>query len=84
MIKINGIEVNNQAVPYSGEITEVNDTEVTIRITARMGILKVPLRAVLGRAVPRVGDKVTWRMSLIEMEDIREKEENQYETDDIR
>ena len=37
MLMINGIKVNNEAVLYSGVITDVNETEVTIRITARMG-----------------------------------------------
>jgi hypothetical protein len=66
-MNIHGIHVDNKAVPYSGVITDVNDTEVTIRITARMGILKVPLRAVLSEQYPSVGDEVTFCMSLIEM-----------------
>lgn len=65
---INGIHVDNKAVPYSGTITEVNDTEVIIRIAARMGILKVPHRAVLSKNYPKVGDKVTFLMSLIEID----------------
>ena len=64
---IHGIHVNNAATPYTGVITAVNDTEVTIRITARMGILKVPLRAVLSENYPKVGDEVIFCMSLIEM-----------------
>ncbi|MFR9064331.1 MAG: hypothetical protein ACLVJO_11550 [[Clostridium] scindens] len=48
MLMINGIKVNNEAVLYSGVITDVNETEVTIRITARMGIIKMPLRAIPG------------------------------------
>lgn len=76
MLVINGIKVNNEAVPYSGEITEVTDTDVTIRITARMGIIKMPLRAVLGKSRPEVGDKVTWKMSLIEKADMEEYKED--------
>lgn len=70
MLVINGICVNNEAVPYSGVITAVDDTQVTVRITARMGIMKMPLRAVLGKNVPKVGDKVTWKMSLLELGDM--------------
>lgn len=65
---INGINVDNRAVPYTGTITEVNDTEVIIRITARMGIIKVPHRAVISKNYPKVGDKVTFLMSLIEID----------------
>jgi len=64
---INGIKINNAAVPYCGKITEVNDTEVTIRIAGRMGILKLPLRAVISRNHPQVGEEVRFLMSLIEM-----------------
>lgn len=67
-LNINGIEVNNVATPYYGEITEVNDMQVTVRIAARMGIIKMPLRAVLGEENPKVGDRVTWKMSLLELE----------------
>lgn len=64
---IRGIHVNNAATPYSGVITEVNDTEVTIRITGRLGIMKLPLRAVLGMNHPKAGDEVTFLMSLVEI-----------------
>jgi len=64
---VNGINVDNAAKPYSGTITEVNDTEVTIRITGRLGIMKLPLRAVLGMNEPKVGDRVRFLLSLIEI-----------------
>ena len=68
MLMINGIKVNNEAVLYSGVITDVNETEVTIRITARMGIIKMPLRAILGNEYPK--------MSLIEMENMSQYRED--------
>ena len=76
MLMINGIKVNHEAVLYSGGITDVNETEVTIRITARMGIIKMPLRAILGNEYPKIGDKVTWKMSLIEMENMSQYRED--------
>lgn len=87
---INGINVDNKAVPFSGEITEVNDMQVTIRIAARMGILKVPMRALITKNYPKVGDKVVFKMSLIEMQDdgfegsIYSKEVRKNEVNDSR
>lgn len=63
---LNGINVDNKAVPFKGTITEVNDTEVIIRIAARMGVIKVPHRAVLSKEYPKTGDQVIFLMSLIE------------------
>ena len=41
-----------------------------------MGIIKVPLRAILGNEYPKIGDKVTWKMSLIEMENMSQYRED--------
>ena len=73
---ISGIKVNNEATfSCTGAITNVNDTEVTIRMTSRMGILKVPLRLVISNNYPKEGDKVKFLMSLIEVKNDNEKEE---------
>ena len=44
---IHGIHVNNEAVPHTGTITEINDTYFYVQITARMGVLKLPLRCLI-------------------------------------
>lgn len=73
---IRGIHVNNEAVPYTGTITELNDTYFYVQITARMGVLKLPLRCLISENSPKVGDKVKFLMSYVEMQDDNyEKEE---------
>lgn len=69
MRKINGIEIHNEAVPYLGTIKETNDTGVVIQIQGRLGILSVPWRQVISDGIPKEGDRVKFKMSLIEMED---------------
>lgn len=74
---IKGIQVNNSAIPYTGTITELNDTEFTVRIVGRMGILKLPLRALICKNQPKVGDEVKFLMSLVEMKDDNYEQEEQ-------
>ena len=69
---IKGIHVNNSAVPYTGTITELNDTEFTVRIVGRMGILKLPLRALISKNQPKIGEKVKFLMSLVEVDEQEE------------
>jgi len=64
---IKGIQVNNQAVPYTGVIKEINDTGVTIQITGRLGVMKLPWRQLISNERPKVGDEVKFTMSLIEL-----------------
>lgn len=72
---IHGIHVNNEAVPYTGTITEINDTYFYIQITARMGVMKLPLRCLISENNPKVGDSVRFLMSYVEMQnDHYEKE----------
>lgn len=71
-MKINGIEINNEAVPYLGTIKEINDTGVVIQIQGRLGVISLPWRQVISDETPKVGDHVKFRMSLIEMCDEKE------------
>ena len=74
---IHGIRVNNDAVPYTGTIRELNDTEIIIQIASRLGVLKLPRRWLICEHDPEVGDEVKFLMSYIEMKDDKyEKEEN--------
>jgi len=73
---INGIHINNAAVPYTGVITALNDTEFTVQMTARLGILKLPRRWLICEHDPKVGDEVKLLMSYVEMKNNNyEKEE---------
>lgn len=73
---INGVHVNNQAVPYRGVISEINDTSIYIELTARLGVLVLPKRWLISENAPKVGDRVKLLMSYVEMEDNNyEKEE---------
>lgn len=74
---IKGIQINNAAIPHTGTITELNDTEFTVRIVGRMGILKLPLRALISENYPKVGDEVKFLMSLIEMKNNNYEQEEQ-------
>ncbi|WP_455010878.1 CBO2463/CBO2479 domain-containing protein [Mogibacterium timidum] len=72
---IHGIHVNNEAVPHTGTITEINDTYFYVQITARMGVLKLPLRCLISEHRPKIGDNVRFLMSYVEMQnDNYEKE----------
>lgn len=74
---IHGIRVNNDAVPYTGTIRELNDTEIIIQIASRLGVLKLPRRWLICEHNPKIGDEVKFLMSYIEMKDDKyEKEEN--------
>ena len=64
---INGIKVENDAVPYLGTIKEVNDTGIVVQIQGRLGVLSLPWRQVLSDNTPKPGDRVKFKMSLIEM-----------------
>ena len=66
---IHGIHVNNQAVPYTGTITEINDSHIRIQLTARLGVLTLPIRWMISENTPKVGDKVKLLMSYVEMVD---------------
>ena len=39
---IRGIRVKNEAVPYTGTISGLNDGEFIVQLSARMGSLKLP------------------------------------------
>ncbi len=71
-MKINNIELHNTAVPYLGTIKETNDTGVVIQIQGRLGVMSLPWRQVLSDGIPKVGDRVKFTMSLIEMYDEKE------------
>ncbi|MGM9661960.1 MAG: CBO2463/CBO2479 domain-containing protein [Oscillospiraceae bacterium] len=74
---IRGIHVNNTAVPYTGVITAVSDGEFVVQISSRMGILKLPSRSLICEKQPKVGDKVKFLMSFIELvENDYEREES--------
>lgn len=66
---IKSIQVNNEAVLYTGTIKEITDTGVTIQLTARLGVLKLPWRQIISNRHPEVGDKIKFKMSYIELED---------------
>lgn len=73
---VHGIHVNNQAVPYTGVLTEINDTYFYVQLTARLGVLKLPIRWLISENPPKVGDEVKILMSYVEMaDDNYEKEE---------
>lgn len=74
---IRGIHVNNAAVPYTGTITAISDGEFVVQISSRMGILKLPSRSLICENQPKVGDRVKFLMSFVElMENNYEKEES--------
>lgn len=66
---IHGIKVNNTAVPYTGTIKEIKDGQFVVQITSRMGILKLPSRSLICEHEPKVGDKVKFLMSFVELAD---------------
>lgn len=66
-MQINGIHIENEAVPYLGTIKEINDTGVVIQIQGRLGVISLPWRQVLSDNTPKEGDRVKFKMSLIEM-----------------
>lgn len=64
---IKGIEVENRAVSYTGRITAVSDTGITVQITGRLGVMVLPWRQVCSNRNPAIGDEVKFTMSLIEL-----------------
>lgn len=66
---VNGIKIDNAAKVHTGIITQVDDIGVTIEVSARMGIIKMPMRGLICKNIPQVGDEVVFLMSLIEMKD---------------
>ncbi|MHC1720307.1 MAG: CBO2463/CBO2479 domain-containing protein [Clostridiaceae bacterium] len=58
----------NDPTPHSGTVTEVNDTGITLQLAGRMGVIKVPWRMVISEKSVKVGDKVSFMMSLLEIE----------------
>lgn len=68
-MQIKNITVNNDPILYTGTIKEITGTGVTIQITARLGVLKLPWRQVISNRQPEVGDKIKFKMSYIELED---------------
>lgn len=67
-MKIKNININNEAVLYTGTITEITDTGVTIQLTARLGVLKLPWRQIISNRHPEIGDKIKFKMSYIELQ----------------
>lgn len=73
---IRGIRVKNEAVPYTGTISGLNDGESIVQLSARMGILKLPRKSLICEKEPQIGDEVKLLMSFVEMKkDQYEKEE---------
>lgn len=73
---IRGIRVKNEAVPYTGTISGLNDGEFIVQLSARMGILKLPRKSLICEKEPQIGDEVKLLMSFVEMtKDQYEKEE---------
>lgn len=66
---VNGVNIDNTAKVHTGIISEVDDIGVTIEVAARMGIIKMPMRGLICKNNPKVGDEVVFLMSLIEMKD---------------
>ena len=72
---IRGIRVKNEAVPYTGTISGLNDGEFIVQLSARMGILKLPRKSLICEKEPQIGDEVKLLMSFVEMtKDQHEKE----------
>ena len=53
---IRGIRVKNEAVPYTGTISGLNDGEFIVQLSARMGILKLPRKSLICEKEPQIGD----------------------------
>lgn len=66
---VNGINIENTAKVHTGIISKVDDIGVTIEVSGRMGIIKMPMRGLICKNNPKVGDEVVFLMSLIEMRD---------------
>ena len=57
----------NEAVPYAGKVTAKTDTGITVQIDGRLGVMTVPWRMVLSDNPVKVGDKVCFSISLLEV-----------------
>ncbi len=66
---VNGIKVDNTAKVHTGIITETDDIGVTIEVAGCMGIIKMPMRGLICKNNPKIGDEVVFLMSLMEMKD---------------
>ena len=54
---IRGIRVKNEAVPYTGTISGLNDGEFIRSAVCRMGILKLPRKSLICEKEPQIGMK---------------------------
>lgn len=58
----------NEPAPYPGEVVEVTGGGITVQLSGRLGVIKVPWRMVVSDNPVKQGDKVRIMMSLIEVE----------------
>ncbi|MGI6308828.1 MAG: CBO2463/CBO2479 domain-containing protein [Dethiobacteria bacterium] len=60
--------IMNEPVPYTGVVAEVTGGGITVRLTGRLGCIRVPWRMVISDNPVKKGEKVHILMSLIEVE----------------
>lgn len=58
----------NEPVPHRGTITAKTDTDVTIQIHGRLGVMTLPIRLILSDKPLELGQSVFFMLSLIEVQ----------------